>query len=64
MWDNRHQRASQVAQCSLSSLAFLLSELVQYSTSRCASHEEMVSRLSNAGYEVGRRAIELVTFRC
>ena len=50
--------------CSLSTFAFLLSELVQYTTARCASHEELVSRLMNAGYEVGRRCIELVSYRC
>lgn len=45
-------------------MAFLLSELVQYTTARCASHEELVSRLMNAGFEVGRRCIELVSYRC
>jgi hypothetical protein len=44
-------------------MAFLLSEFVQYTTARCASHEELVSRLMNAGFEVGRRAIELVSYR-
>ena len=56
--------AAQVPRCSLSAMAFLLSELVQYTTARCASHEELVSRLMNAGFEVGRRCIELVSYRC
>ena len=53
----------QVAQCSLSSMAFLLSELVQYTVARSASHEEVISRLMNAGFEVGRRAVEIVSNR-
>lgn len=53
----------QVPRCSLSTLAFLLSELVQYTTAQCASHDEMVSRLMNAGFEVGRRCIQLVAYR-
>ena len=43
----------QVPRCSLSTVAFLLSELLQYTMARCASHEELVARLMNAGYEVG-----------
>lgn len=53
----------QVQRCSLSTLAFLLSELVQYTTAQCASHDEMISRLMNAGFEVGRRSIQLVSYR-
>jgi hypothetical protein len=53
----------QVGRCSLSAMAFLLSEFVQYTTARCASHEELVSRLMNVGFEVGRRAIEVVSYR-
>lgn len=49
--------------CSLSSMAFLLSELVQYDTARCTSHDELVSRLMNAGFEVGQRAIEILNYR-
>lgn len=56
--------AAQVPRCSLSSMAFLLAELVSYTTARCASHEELVARLLNAGFEVGRRAAELVNYRC
>ena len=54
----------QVPRCSLSSMAFLLAELVAYTTARCAGHEELVARLLNAGFEVGRRAAELINYRC
>ena len=45
-------------------MAYMLSELVQYTIARSTSHEEVVSRLMNAGFEVGRRAVEIVSFRC
>lgn len=44
-------------------MAYLLSELVQYTIARSASHEEVISRLMNAGFEVGRRAVEIVSSR-
>lgn len=44
-------------------MAYMLSELVQYTIARSTSHEEVVSRLMNAGFEVGRRAVEIVSFR-
>lgn len=54
----------QVPTCSLSSLAYLLSELIQYTQSRCRSHAEVESRLQNAGYEVGQRVVEILGYRC
>ena len=45
-------------------MAYMLSELVQYTIARSSSHEEVISRLMNAGFEVGRRAVEIVSFRC
>eukprot|EP00892_Ulva_mutabilis_P006782 jgi/Ulvmu1/4476/UM002_0201.1 len=62
--DRRAVKADrEIAQCSLSSMAYLLSELVQYTVARSASHEEVISRLMNAGFEVGRRAVEIVSNR-
>lgn len=63
-WVSPDGDGPQVPTCSLSSLAYLLSELIQYTQSRCRSHAEVESRLQNAGYEVGQRVVEILGYRC
>jgi len=50
-------------QVSASSFAFLFSEMVQYCQSRSESTNELEKRLSEAGYGIGSRVLELLAFR-
>lgn len=50
-------------QVSLSSFAYLFSELVQYSQTRVNSTQELETRLMNAGYGIGLKMLELVSYR-
>eukprot|EP01097_Dermamoeba_algensis_P006017 TRINITY_DN378_c0_g1_i1.p1 TRINITY_DN378_c0_g1~~TRINITY_DN378_c0_g1_i1.p1 ORF type:complete len:193 (-),score=25.28 TRINITY_DN378_c0_g1_i1:64-642(-) len=43
--------------------AFLFSELIQYSQARVTQISELETRLSDVGYEVGFRMLELIAFR-
>lgn len=48
---------------SLSAFAYLLSEIVSYSQSRVKSVPNLESRLSDVGYPVGVRLLELISWR-
>eukprot|EP00954_Amorphochlora_amoebiformis_P012408 969837-Amorphochlora_amoeboformis.AAC.1 len=50
-------------QVSLSAFAYVFSELVQHCQSQINRGEDLEKRLSEAGYGVGLRAIELLSFR-
>jgi hypothetical protein len=47
----------------LSSFSYLFSELVQYHQARAATIAELEQRLSDAGYGIGLRVLELERFR-
>ncbi|KAG7349503.1 transport protein particle TRAPP component [Nitzschia inconspicua] len=51
------------AQVSLSSFAYLYSELVQYHQNRVDSISELERRLESSGYQVGLKVLELITYR-
>lgn len=48
---------------SLSAIAFLLSELVQYTQGRVDTAAELEQRLEDAGYGIGLRLLELTSIR-
>eukprot|EP01118_Nematostelium_gracile_P000376 TRINITY_DN103_c0_g1_i2.p2 TRINITY_DN103_c0_g1~~TRINITY_DN103_c0_g1_i2.p2 ORF type:complete len:144 (+),score=32.36 TRINITY_DN103_c0_g1_i2:79-510(+) len=48
---------------SLSAFAFLFSEYIQYSQSKVSNLNDLEKRLSDIGYAVGVRLLELITFR-
>ncbi|CAD7699517.1 unnamed protein product [Ostreobium quekettii] len=48
---------------SFSAFAFLFSELIQYSQTKVKSTAELENRLEVAGGEIGRRLLELLTYR-
>ncbi|KAL6069857.1 Trafficking protein particle complex subunit 5 [Balamuthia mandrillaris] len=48
---------------SLSAFAYLFSEFVQFSQDKVNDVTKLETRLSNAGYHVGIRALELISFR-
>mmetsp|Transcript_5198 Transcript_5198/g.15139 ORF Transcript_5198/g.15139 Transcript_5198/m.15139 type:complete len:207 (-) Transcript_5198:423-1043(-) len=50
-------------QISLSSFAYLYSELVQYHQNRVDSISELERRLESSGYGVGLKMLELITYR-
>ncbi|VEU45029.1 unnamed protein product [Pseudo-nitzschia multistriata] len=50
-------------QISLSSFAYLYSELVQYHQNRVDSISELERRLESSGYGVGLKMLELISYR-
>jgi hypothetical protein len=56
-------RTGQDGLVSLSSFAYLYSELVQYHQSRVASISELERRLESSGYGVGLKVLELLAYR-
>jgi len=48
---------------SLSAMAFLFSEFFQYSQVRVSSIPELEKRLSDGGYQIGLRFLELICYR-
>ncbi|KAK9321272.1 NO signaling/Golgi transport ligand-binding domain-containing protein [Lipomyces orientalis] len=57
---NLNRRAPEL---SLASFAFLFSELVQYSQKNVKGIQEMETKLSDYGYHVGQRVLELTVIR-
>ena len=51
------------AQTSLSSFAFLFSEMVQYCRDRAETLNDLEKRLERLGHRVGSRTLELSTWR-
>eukprot|EP00051_Salpingoeca_urceolata_P001568 m.42021 g.42021 ORF g.42021 m.42021 type:complete len:184 (+) comp11507_c2_seq1:114-665(+) len=51
------------AEINLSSFAFLFSEIIQYSHNRVESIPDLEKKLSDIGYRVGARVLELLTLR-
>lgn len=54
------QRSDQV---SLSAFSYIYSELLQYHQSRSSNLSELEQKLSNAGYRVGFKVLELLAYR-
>eukprot|EP01029_Cantina_marsupialis_P029129 TRINITY_DN779840_c0_g1_i1.p1 TRINITY_DN779840_c0_g1~~TRINITY_DN779840_c0_g1_i1.p1 ORF type:complete len:189 (+),score=33.95 TRINITY_DN779840_c0_g1_i1:120-686(+) len=52
-----------VGEVSLSSFAFLFSEIVRYSQSRVNNTSDLKRRLESLGHDIGTRILELITVR-
>lgn len=57
------RRRPSLLQVSLSAFAYLFSELVQYCQARVSNIGELERRLDEVGYGVGRRLLEVLTYR-
>eukprot|EP01117_Protostelium_nocturnum_P014159 TRINITY_DN5356_c0_g1_i3.p1 TRINITY_DN5356_c0_g1~~TRINITY_DN5356_c0_g1_i3.p1 ORF type:complete len:228 (+),score=59.72 TRINITY_DN5356_c0_g1_i3:789-1472(+) len=51
------------AEVSLSAFSFMFSEFIQYCIPRVTNTSELEKRLSEAGYTIGNRILELISFR-
>ncbi|KAH3693366.1 hypothetical protein Pelo_19907 [Pelomyxa schiedti] len=49
-------------EASLSAFALLMSEVVNYNKGKCTTADQFHQRLSDVGYNVGLRMIELASF--
>ncbi|CAN0008822.1 unnamed protein product [Discosporangium mesarthrocarpum] len=56
-------RGGKPAEVSLSAFSFLFSEMVQYMQNRVTSIADLERKLEEAGYGMGLRVLELLTFR-
>lgn len=60
---DRHLNKTRASEVSLSAYAFLYSEIVQYSQKNIKGIQALEQKLSDLGYKVGSKMIELVSWR-
>ena len=63
VYNQKINNSKEISTVSLSAFSFLFSEIVQYSKKRAATLPDLEKRLSELGYNVGVRMLELICFR-
>eukprot|EP01091_Cochliopodium_minus_P012310 TRINITY_DN3700_c0_g1_i1.p1 TRINITY_DN3700_c0_g1~~TRINITY_DN3700_c0_g1_i1.p1 ORF type:complete len:182 (-),score=30.38 TRINITY_DN3700_c0_g1_i1:17-562(-) len=63
IYNQKINNSKELPMVSLSVFSFIFSEIVQYSKKRAATLPELEKRLSELGYNVGSRMLELICFR-